>query len=300
MAAEWTVYHRQTPAEAALARRARGRVLVLEGLPGAGKTTATRRMQESCERCLGLEVVDLTENMRPPLLAYFCENPKERAGLTQLTMMEKRVFEMVEAARAAERGALVIIDRSIDGDLAFALRHHGDGNISDRVMRIYHDERTFVLNKLRRLGPGYWPEVTATLFFNVPTDVLKQRIVARGDPAEIDLYCVKDPGYLDRLAESYAAALAEGAILRVEWLDEHPNFALEDGDCQALLTALLDLAGVPADDQEEGEGEAVGRLIASAFPVADPDGPALTDLYAHEDEDGEWESPFIHPVSRLD
>jgi deoxyadenosine/deoxycytidine kinase len=248
-AATYTLHHRQTPAEAALAARAKGRIFVFEGVNGVGKTTATKRFGEWARQCLGIEAVVLSENMRDPLLTYFCGDPQHRATATQLTMECKRIFEMVEAAMAAKRGAVVFMDRSIDGDKAFALMHHGDGKISDEELAVYLDERAALLEKLRRMGDGYWPTMTGTLFMQAPTEVLKDRIRLRGDPKEVDLYCAKDPTYLDRLATAYGRALTPASqgcpVMTVDWLDDHPNFRLSDVDCQQLLTELLDLAQVP-------------------------------------------------------
>jgi deoxyadenosine/deoxycytidine kinase len=264
--ATWTAHHPQTESEAALAERAKGRIIVVEGLNGVGKTTATKVLASWARRCLGLEAVALSENMRQPLLTYFCGAPKERALATQLTMLCKRIFEMVEAAKAAQRGAIVFMDRSIAGDLAFALMHHADGNISQEGLEVYRDERAALLVKLRALGEGYWPTMTAALLLQAPTPILKERIVRRGDPKEIDLYCIKDPTYLDRLGDAYARAMKPDVlgcpVMAVDWLEEHPNFGLADKDCEQLLRELLDLGQVPlAGGPEPAQRRTVATLL---------------------------------------
>jgi deoxyadenosine/deoxycytidine kinase len=264
--ATWTAHHRQTESEAALAARAKGRIVIIEGLNGVGKTTATGVLASWARRCLGLEAVALSENMRQPLLTYFCAAPKERALATQLTMLCKRIFEMVEAAKAAQRGAIVFMDRSIAGDLAFALMHHGDGNISQEGLEVYKDEREALLVKLRALGEGYWPTMAAALLFQAPTPILKERIVRRGDPKEIDLYCIKDPTYLDRLGAAYDKAMKPNVlgcpVMAVDWLEDHPNFVLADKDCEQLLRELLDLGQVPlAGGPEPAQRRTVATLL---------------------------------------
>jgi deoxyadenosine/deoxycytidine kinase len=275
---EWIVY---PPTQ--LGKRARGCLLVVEGAPGSGKTTFTKALAARLPRCLNIEVVGLSENMHQPLLEYFCEDPHQRAALTQLVMLEKRAFQMIEAAQAVARGALVIMDRSLPGDFAFALMHHGDGNMSDKEMAVYKDEREAALVKLQHLGAA---KVTATLFLTVPTPMLKQRIIQRGDLKEVDLYCVRDPTYLDRLSTAYAATMQPrvtcAPVLRVPWLDDHPHFGLTDADCQALLTQLLDHAGGPVPAPED----------ANADETDEADGPTMTELFVPQPQ-----KPFM---SRLD
>jgi hypothetical protein len=252
--------------------------------------------------------------MRPSLLTYFCGAPKERALTTQLTMLCKRIFEMVEAAMAAKRGAIVFMDRSIAGDLAFALMHHADGNISQEGLGVYKDEREALLSKLRAMGEGYWPAVTAALLLNAPDAVLKERLVRRGNPEEIDLYCVKDPTYLARLGRAYDQAMRPEILgcpaLALDWLDDHPHFGLGDADCQQLLEELLDLAQVPlvpADANRRRRTlesrlawgrEAFEREMVRMHEEETP----LTDLYAsglvgeeEEEEEEEEENPEHYP-----
>jgi deoxyadenosine/deoxycytidine kinase len=260
----------------ALASALQGRKFIIEGLPGAGKTTLVKALASTVKRCLNIPARAACESMRDRLLNYFCERPKERAALTQMTMLSKRVMEMLEATYYTDSGAVVFMDRSLDGDRAFALLHHEDGNMSDEEMVVYHDERDAMIQRFREL-PGLWgDDPEAALVLRVPDKVLKERLVHRNHPGEVSFYTEVDPEYLQRLGRAYEKAMTESEL-------RCPIVTIDD-DCLAILQQLVDAVehrnGAKASSLPGDEDEFFGET-----PFGSPAFPLLSDLYPPSQDD---------------
>lgn len=107
-----------------------GRILILEGLISAGKSTAGREIIDFVTG-LGIKCKFFPEPLIPELLQLFLSNQKKYAFAFQLGMLVKRQAIYREAADYASKGYFCVIDRSIYGDYCFALMHKKRGNISD-------------------------------------------------------------------------------------------------------------------------------------------------------------------------
>ena len=95
-----------------------GRVFIIEGIIGAGKTTFAKLLAEELE-CKWLQEPD--EENGNPYLSNFYEDPNRWALTMQLHLLNTR-FRMHKNAQwtAMQSGKDVVIDRSYFGDTAFA------------------------------------------------------------------------------------------------------------------------------------------------------------------------------------
>lgn len=109
----------------------RGRIMIVEGLISAGKSTLGKEMTKYL-KTIGIKCKFFPEPVIPDLLQLFLSNQKKYAYAFQLAMLIKRQAIYREAASYAEKGYFCIIDRGLYGDYCFALMHKNRGNISDQ------------------------------------------------------------------------------------------------------------------------------------------------------------------------
>jgi len=131
----------------------RGKVLILEGLISAGKSTAGQELIRYVTN-LGIKCKFFPEPIIPGLLQLFLSDQKQYAFAFQLAMLVKRQSIYREAYEYAAKGYFCIIDRSLHGDYCFALLHHSRGNISDKSENIVEPivEGGYAIEK----GPSQW------------------------------------------------------------------------------------------------------------------------------------------------
>lgn len=107
-----------------------GKVIVVEGNVGSGKSSSGKEMARFLSEDCGLPAVYLPEYVDIELLKEFIQNMKMYSYTFQLFMLERRAEIYRNAMLLSSRGHVVIIDRMMHGDLAFAHLHFKRGNIS--------------------------------------------------------------------------------------------------------------------------------------------------------------------------
>ena len=124
-----------------------GKVIIVEGIIGAGKTTFSKILSEELN-CLWLKEPD--EEKGNPYLSKFYDNCKRWALTMQLHLLNTR-FRMHKHAQwnALQSGNNVVIDRSYFGDTAFARLQYKNGSLSkdeyDTYCLCYHNMTSNVL-----------------------------------------------------------------------------------------------------------------------------------------------------------
>ena len=114
----------------------RGRILVLEGIISAGKSTAGYELALACVK-IGIPAKFFPEPLCPDLLKLFLGNQKKYAFAFQITMICERKAIYEKASKAAKEGYFCIIDRSLHGDYCFAKMHNANGNIDNDEWNTY-------------------------------------------------------------------------------------------------------------------------------------------------------------------
>ncbi len=170
--------------------RGRGRLITIEGVDGAGKTTlATGLLRELTERGLDAEL------LREPGGVELSERLRELVKDPRLTVGGRAEALIYAAARAQlveqalvprlERGTWVVLDRFVDSSLAY----QGAGR--ELGIRSVSELNAFATGSLT-------PD--RTLLLVVPEVVAKGRASARGAP----------PDRLEREDEAFFARVREG------------------------------------------------------------------------------------------
>ena len=112
-----------------------GKVIIIEGIIGAGKTTFSRILSNKLQ-CMWLQEPD--EKKGNPYLSHFYDDPERWALTMQLHLLNTR-FRMHKHAqwKAMQSGDNVVIDRSYFGDTAFARLQVKNGTMTQDEFNTY-------------------------------------------------------------------------------------------------------------------------------------------------------------------
>jgi deoxyadenosine/deoxycytidine kinase len=155
--------------------------IVVEGPIGVGKTTLAHRLAESFGSDLILEGAD--EN---PFLERFYQDPRGAALQTQLFFLFQRVRQIQELQQSDMFAPVRVADFLIEKDRLFA-----ELTLDSEEFKLYEQ----VYQHVAVSGPR--PDLV--VYLQAPVEILRKRIAERGRSYERSL----DPGYLQRLSESY-------------------------------------------------------------------------------------------------
>jgi deoxyadenosine/deoxycytidine kinase len=109
-----------------------GRIFILEGLPGVGKTLFCDSMVVHDRN-----VKILAEWVDEEVLQKYIGNMKKYASRFQFRIQNETVTRMREAVKLAKQGFTVFVDRGITGNRCFAELQHQSGLISQSDIEIY-------------------------------------------------------------------------------------------------------------------------------------------------------------------
>lgn len=195
-----------------------GEIVEVEGVIGAGKTTAVR-------------IIGAAFNLRPlyepvktnPYLDDFYADQKRYALIMQVELLVRRYgLQMMAAAEAMTLGGWsgAVLDRSLRGDRVFAKLHRLYGNIDDRGWATYEQLFDSLITPLH--APA------TIVFLDTRPEVALERVQQRNRSAETNLQLdyLKDlrKGYLDLICEieNDMAQWANGTdVITVPWNSDY-------------------------------------------------------------------------------
>ena len=151
----------------------KGKIIVLEGLPGVGKTLF-------CESVATHDpnVRILKEWVETSCLKKYLSDMKTWATEFQFKIQEDTVKRMKEAVELAKQGFIVYVDRGIVGNRCFAELQFESGFISETDMELYRT--TFSYDKIEGLEEIEFTEV----YMTASTDHCLAHIKKRGRDGE--------------------------------------------------------------------------------------------------------------------
>ena len=142
----------------------------IDGIIGAGKTTATKEIGDS------LELSIFQEPLNEDLLKIYYEDQISWGFSFQIDMLNKRFAVQSEAAITAQYRKGVIIDRALPGDRVFAQMLMKDKKIHPINWEIYESAYNMFIQIL--------PAPNLLIFLDVLPEVAYQRIKNRNREAE--------------------------------------------------------------------------------------------------------------------
>lgn len=192
----------------------RGRIVILDGLIAAGKSTAGIELQKYAQS-LGIPSVFFPEPLIPDLLKLFLSDQKKYAFAFQLAMLVKRQKIYHDAQEYAKKGYFCVIDRSLFGDYCFALMHKNRGNISEDV-NANPDKPSEWISYLTTMKSEQFEYPDYVVYLKVNEDVAIERCKVRDRDGEKTY----DRQYFSELLETYASVLPSSPskqFITVDW-----------------------------------------------------------------------------------
>jgi deoxyadenosine/deoxycytidine kinase len=189
-----------------------GAIIVLEGGIAVGKSTLAAALGPYLEN-LGYCVVTLVEPLDAQFLALYQKNIAKYAFPFQSVVARERMQLYKEAQRLASLGNIVIMDRSLPGDFAFATMQRQSGYFTDEEWAVYHS-LLGLQGVDKGIDPDFMKEATI-LYFDAEPATMYRRMLKRGNANEIDAY---DLDYFCRLRMAYEKAMDLcAAYHRIDW-----------------------------------------------------------------------------------
>ena len=208
----------------------RGRILILEGLISAGKSTAGKEIKTFVE-ALGIPCKFFPEPFVQELLDLFLSDQKKYAYSFQLTMLVKRQAVYREAHHWAGQGYFCIIDRSLYGDYCFALMHKSRGNISDEPASLDKSAISEWQTYLSVLHSEEFDHPDYVLYLSVTAETAIERCIKRDRSGEKKY----DRAYFQELCEVYEKIIPSSPHKSLEVVDWN-----EDRETKDIAKCLLD------------------------------------------------------------
>lgn len=203
----------------------RGKVLIVEGLISAGKSTAGSELEKFAKE-LGIPCKLFPEPLIEGFLGLFLGDQKKYAFAFQIGMLVKRQAIYREAFELSKQGYFCIIDRSLHGDYCFAMMHKNSGNITDTEWKAYLD----VLHSEQFEHPDYVVYLETT-----PNNAFK-RCINRARKGE-NTYTLK---YFQELFEVYRNVIPASpskSILVIDWNEDRTKDSIVEPILQELKLA---------------------------------------------------------------
>ncbi len=209
-----------------------GSIIGLEGLIGAGKTTAGRSMVNFLNEN-GIKAKFFKEFVNPRLLKQYISDMKKYSYTFQLIMGMKRLEIYHKASEYAKTGGIAIIDRTLLGDMTFALMQYHNGNYTEEEWDTYND--------IIKTGTSLAPSLV--VYFKTSSAKAYERMVSRGYKSEKDGYtidyfrtlCARYDEVMERAKKTYC-------ILDLDWNKDKNVIggSIEDED---TIKILYDIRG---------------------------------------------------------
>ena len=190
-----------------------GKVLIIEGLISAGKSTAADQIRDYAHS-KGVKCHYFPEPFNIETLQLFISNPKKHALSFQLDILSKKNEIYHQACGLAGKGYLTIIDRSLHGDYCFAKLHHDIGNITDDEWKFYLQ----FYNKINFPYPDY------LLYLDVNVETAMKRCSERNRKGE-SAYTKE---YFDKLRDIYPSVMKQVPKERIALLDWNKSRSLNE------------------------------------------------------------------------
>jgi deoxyadenosine/deoxycytidine kinase len=207
-----------------------GRILILEGLISAGKSTAGKEILAFAEK-IGVKCKFFTEPLIQDLLDLFLSNQKKYAFSFQLAMLIKRQAIYREAQKFAAEGWFCIIDRSLYGDYCFALMHKNRGNISDEPETLDQSAMTEWKSYLAALHCEEFNHPDYVIYLEVTPETAIRRCKKRDRNGETKY--TKE--YFEELCQVYNSVIPSSPAKSIDVMDWN-----EEREVKDIARVLLD------------------------------------------------------------
>lgn len=214
-------------------------IRIIEGLISSGKSTLIRSLETSpAVREFFDDVVAFSEPIKQRTFEAYLSDQRRYAYSFQTNTALKRIQMRKDAKRVAleKPRRLVLIDRGLDGDQAFALSQLRLGLMDQADFSLYQEEIGVDDGSLEQLQeePGF-----RVVYLKCSPLTSWARTLKRGNVSETATY---DENYMETLFEAHEEMMEKNPLVLVKDWDEPRaviNGVLSDAEVRAYLTSTL-------------------------------------------------------------
>lgn len=178
-----------------------GKLIILEGLPGVGKTLFGKSYASVNPNSVFLE-----EWVDVKILKEYLADMKNKAADFQMHIQKETVERIQKAIRLVLSGKTVVLDRGLIGNRCFAEVQFEAGLISEESMKAYRADFTYSNIE------GFWEIKSEIIYMKATPEFSLQRIKRRARDGE-DVYALD---YLEKLKVKHDNLLKEAKVVYVD------------------------------------------------------------------------------------
>lgn len=209
-------------------RLLQGRIVVLEGLISSGKTTWGESLAAYLKKH-NIDTVFLREPVDNDFLDMYLHDMPKYSFSFQMHMKALRREVYAQARKFSLNGSFVIIDRSMHGDMAFALMQKEAGMITDKEWSLY----------CRSYNCEDMEEPNDIIMLSCQPSTALDRVRKRGNKSEVNGYTLD---YFERLHNAYQEVFTSyGTKLTVINVDGNITFDTMGNIPRERLEGLLNI-----------------------------------------------------------
>lgn len=179
----------------------KGRIIILESCPGAGKTTLGSSLQYHIPSCIFIpEKVDVSK------LSEYLSDMKNKATDFQFEAQNETIERIKAAIKLAKEGNTVILERGLHGNSCFAELQYEKGLISEEKIKEYR--KKFTYDQIEGLE-----EVEMQITYMRASAEFCMRRISKRDRLGENNYTIE---YIRNLKEKHDELLSDSTIIDCE------------------------------------------------------------------------------------
>jgi deoxyadenosine/deoxycytidine kinase len=192
-------------------------IIVIESVIAAGKTTLIAALKDYCD-AIGTECIVYDEPINRDFLKLYVSNIRKYAFPFQVIIGRERIALLERAIEKDSPEKIILLDRGICGDAAFALMQYENGYFTDQEYEVYKSltDNNFLKGDFQ------------TIYLRCSPEKCFERMKKRGE----EQYTLE---YLAKLHEVHEELLGN-CCRTFEW-DEDRDY-IPDGICGKILFNL--------------------------------------------------------------
>ena len=210
-----------------------GCIIGVEGGIAFGKSTLAKALKTLLQK-QGYKAEILFEPLNMDFLELYKSDKAKYAFPFQCVMARERCQVYQEALRLVKQGTIVIMDRSLFGDVAFATMFNQQNMYTADEWKVYNSLVGLVdaQGNCKSIGRDFMPEASV-IYLDVTPENAFRRMLERGIESEVAAYT---PEYFENLDRAYKDVMNGCCNCSVvDWNDER---VIDDACCIELLDAV--------------------------------------------------------------